>query len=157
MPTPYSHARAYIYTVLTSCTRITFTDMRPAYEHPLPHPAAIKNPQEKRHTINITATWTECTESAPHGDTVTQIAKRRRSKTNRIEMMSIQHSKNLREGEGSNSFLHGKPRGTSRDQKAGKRADYCHTIQYQHEETKPQRTAPHAAHAPHYISTITLE
>ena len=98
-----------MYTVLTStCTRTPFTDTRPTSDHPLPHPAAITNPQEKRHTINVTTSWTECTKASHHGDTETQTAKRKRSISNRIKMSPL-HSRNFREGEGSNSFHHGRP------------------------------------------------
>jgi len=82
--------------------------MHPAYELPLPHPTAIKNPQEKRHTINIKTSWTECTEATPHDETITQTAKRRRTETNRIEK-STHHKKTPGEGDGSNSLLRGKP------------------------------------------------
>jgi hypothetical protein len=43
--------------------------MHPAYEHPLPHPIAMKTPQENRHTVNIKASRTECTEATTHYET----------------------------------------------------------------------------------------
>jgi hypothetical protein len=81
--------------------------MYPTYERPLTHPTAMKNPQENRHTANITASRTECTEEATHYETKSQI-KRIRIETNRIEK-STQHSINMRKGEDSNSLRHGKP------------------------------------------------
>jgi len=97
-----------MYTVLAPiCTHDLFTETLPAYETPLPHPAAINIPQEVRQTVDIMERRRQDSEEAPHGGTKTLAANPHRAQQDLRENSQL-HSKHPQEGEELNPSLNDK-------------------------------------------------